>query len=33
MKKLFWEFLKFDEEIEIFNIERLDFFEIFENDE
>jgi hypothetical protein len=33
IKKQLWEFLKFDEEIEIFKIERSDFFEAFEDDD
>jgi hypothetical protein len=33
MKKMLWEFLKFDEEVEIFKSERSDLFEIFENDD
>ncbi len=33
MKKMLWEFLKFDEEVEIFKIERSDYFEIFKDDD
>jgi hypothetical protein len=33
MKELLWKLLKFDEEIEIFKIERSDFFEAFEDDD
>ncbi len=33
MKEVFWKLLKFDEEVEIFKIERSNFFEIFENDD
>ncbi len=33
MKEVLWEFLKFDAEIEIFKIERSDFFEILEDDD
>ncbi len=33
IKKVLWEFLKFDEEVEIFKIEYSNFFEIFEDDE
>jgi hypothetical protein len=33
IKKVLWKFLKFDEEVEIFKIERSDFFEIFEDDD
>ncbi len=32
MKEVLWKFLKFDEKVEIFKIERSDFFEVFEND-
>jgi hypothetical protein len=33
MKEVFWEFLKFDEKIEIFKIERSNFFEVLKDDE
>jgi hypothetical protein len=33
MKEMLWKFLKFDEEVEIFKIERSDLFEVFENDD
>jgi hypothetical protein len=33
MKEMFWEFLKFDEKVEIFKTERSNFFEIFEDDD
>jgi hypothetical protein len=33
MKEVLWELLKFDEEVEIFKIERSDLFEIFEDDD
>jgi hypothetical protein len=33
MKKVFWKLLKFNERIEIFKIERSNFFEIFEDDD
>ncbi len=33
MKEVLWEFLKFDEKVEIFKIERSDFFEVFEDDD
>jgi hypothetical protein len=33
MKEVLWKFLKFDEKIEIFKIERSNFFEVLEDDE
>ncbi len=33
MKEMLWELFLFDEKIEIFKIERSNFFEIFEDDE